>query len=77
MGCRVFNRGIQKQKSFWPEINTIKGNYLILLIDIVTIMASCQKVSKFDSQKSMDFLSKNLNIGAHFFKKVLFDNINF
>jgi hypothetical protein len=42
----------------------------------VTIVASCQKVSKFDFQKSMDFfrvfLSKNINIGAHFFIKGAF-----
>ena len=52
MGCRVFNRGIQNQKGFWPKINILKGNYFILLIETV---ASCQKMTKFDFQKISDF----------------------
>ena len=46
-GCGVFKWGIQNWKHFWQRNNIPKGYYWILSFGL---MASCQKVPKFDFQ---------------------------
>ena len=72
------------RKVFGWKSTVVKWNYQIWRIGVV---ASCQKVQKFDfqSQFSMSkssesfwfFLLKNMNLGAHFLLLTFFDKINF
>ena len=79
-GCGVFKRGVQNEKDFCLRINILKGNYWILSFGL---MASCQKVPKFDFQSQFS-MSKIIRIFLNFFfieeyyfRSTFFDKINF
>ena len=48
-----FSRGIQNWKGFWPKINILQGNYLIMWIDVV---ATCQKLGIIFEKKMLQKL---------------------
>ena len=70
-GCGVFKRGIQNRKDFCLRFNICTQRKLLNFE--FGLMASCQKMPKFDFlfQKSFYALN-NTHLGAHFFDKINF-----
>ena len=64
MSFQVFKRGIHNQINVWPKINILKGNYCILLVDIIL---TCQKVQKSDFQSQIYLVKKYLWIHSSIF----------